>query len=287
MTSPYLQDAGYLLNECDPAVLLVMGNSAPGLVWPDAFCELIAAQGFGVVRFDQRDTGLSTYLDFSRAPYALDDLVRDAFGILDGINVKRAHVVGLSQGGVLAYRMSLKMPQRLASLVILMSSVDLRPKNDAFSGAPVRAGELPRPSAKYIAEVIAMNAKAPRDTSEVASRFVENFRLAKGERSPFDEHAWQALGRAVAERPLLRQDGLTPAMANNSNHALAQKATPELSAAQLASITTPTLILHGSDDPIFPVEHANWAAHAIPGSTLRVIEGMGHALDPLFLPGRG
>jgi pimeloyl-ACP methyl ester carboxylesterase len=179
-----------------------------------------------VVRFDQRDTGLSTYLDFSRAPYALDDIVRDAFGILDGINVKRAHVVGLSQGGVLAYRMSLKMPQRLASLVILMSSVDLRPKNDAFSGAPVRAGELPRPSPKDIAEVIALNAKAPRDTSEVASRFVENFRLAKGERSPFDEHAWQALGRAVAKRQLLRQDGLTPAMANNSNHALAQKATP-------------------------------------------------------------
>ena len=111
---------------------------------------------------------------------------------------------------------------------------------------------------------------------------MENFRLAKGTRSPFDEPAWQALGRAFAERPLLRQDGLTPAMANNSNHALAQKATLELSTAQLASVNTPTLILHGSDDSIFPVEHAHWAAHAIPRSTLRVIGGMGHALDPSF-----
>ncbi|MFM0335474.1 alpha/beta fold hydrolase [Paraburkholderia fungorum] len=269
-------------NECDPAVLLVMGNSAPGLVWPDAFCELIASSGFRVVRFDQRDTGLSTYVDFSRAPYTLDDLVCDAFEVLNELGVKRAHIVGLSQGGVLAYRMSLKMPQRLASLVILMSSADLRPKNDAFSGAPVRAGELPRPSAEYVAQVIALNANAPRDASEVANRFVENFRLAKGPRSPFVEDAWQALGRAFAERPLLRQDGLTPAMANNSNHALAQKATPELSAAQLASIATPTLIVHGSDDPIFPVDHAHWAAATIPGSTLRVIDGMGHALDPSF-----
>ena len=121
-------------NECDPAVLLVMGNSAPGLVWPDAFCELIAAERFRVVRFDQRDTGLSTYIDFSRSPYTLDDLVRDAFGILDGIGVKQAHVVGLSQGGLLAYRMSLKMPQRLRSLVILMSSVDLRPEERRILG---------------------------------------------------------------------------------------------------------------------------------------------------------
>jgi pimeloyl-ACP methyl ester carboxylesterase len=266
----------------DPAVLLVMGNSAPGLVWPDAFCELVASKGFRVIRFDQRDTGLSTYIDFDRAPYTLDDLVGDTFALLDGIGVQRAHVAGLSQGGQLAYRMSLKMPQRMASLVILMSSADLRPKNDAFSGAPVRAGELPRPSPEYVAHVIALNANPPQDMREMANRFVENFRLAKGPRSPFDEEAWQALGRAFAETLHARQDGLTPGIANNSNHALAQKATPPLTAAQLASIVTPTLIVHGSDDPIFPVEHAHWAAATIPGSKIRVIDRMGHALDPSF-----
>jgi pimeloyl-ACP methyl ester carboxylesterase len=203
-------------NEDDPAVLLVMGNSAPGLVWPDVFCELIASRGFRVIRFDQRDTGLSTYIDFERAPYTLDDLVADAFQLLDGIGVKRAHVVGLSQGGVLAYRMALNMPQRLASLVVMMSSADLRPKNDAFSGAPVRAGELPRPSPDYVAQVIALNSSSPHNTRELAHRFVENFRLAKGPRSPFDEEAWQVLGRAFAERPLLRHDGQTPDIANHS-----------------------------------------------------------------------
>jgi pimeloyl-ACP methyl ester carboxylesterase len=269
-------------SESDPAVLLVMGNSAPGLVWPDAFCALIASAGFRVIRFDQRDTGLSTYVDFSRNPYTLDDLVRNTFALLDGLGIGRAHVVGLSQGGVIAYRMALEQPQRLSSLAILMSSADLRPKNDAFTGAPARANELSRPSAEYVARVIALNANAPLDANEVAHRFVENFRLAKGARSPFDEDAWQALGHAFAERPSLRPDGLTPAMANNSNHSLAQKATSALSATQLASIALPVLIVHGSDDPIFPVDHAHWAAATIPAATLRVIDGMGHALDPAF-----
>jgi pimeloyl-ACP methyl ester carboxylesterase len=266
----------------DPVVLLVMGNSAPGLVWPEAFCDLLASAGLRVVRFDQRDTGLSTYVDFSRAPYTLDDLVGDAFALLDGIGVKRAHVVGLSQGGVIAYRMALKQPERLASIAILMSSADLRPKNDAFAGAPVRDRELPRPCADYVAKVIALNAKAPVGEREVAERFVENFRLAKGPRSPFDEDAWQALGQAFAERPALRTDGLTPAMANNSNHALAQKATPALTEADLGTIAVPVLIVQGSDDPIFPVEHAQWAAEMVSGSKLCVIDGMGHALDPAF-----
>lgn len=266
----------------DPAILLVMGNSAPGLVWPEVFCESLASAGLRVIRFDQRDTGLSTYIDFSRAPYTLDDLVCDAFALLDGIGVKRAHVVGLSQGGVIAYRMALKQPQRLASIALLMSSADLRPKNDALAGAPLRDGELPRPCADYVAKIIALNAKAPVDTNEVAERFVENFRLAKGVRSPFDEDAWQALGRAFAERRALRKDGMTAAMANNSNHALAQKATPALTEADLGSIALPVLIVQGSDDPIFPVEHAQWAAAKVPGSKLCVIDGMGHALDPAF-----
>lgn len=265
-----------------PLVLLVMGNSAPGLVWPDAFCHLLAAKDFRVVRFDQRDTGLSTYVDFSRAPYTLDDLVNDAFALLDGIRAERAHVVGMSQGGVIAYRMALKQPQRLSSLAILMSSADLRPKNNAFAGVPIEEGELSRPSMDYVAQVIALNASAPVDTAEIAQRFVENFRLAKGPRSPFDENAWQTLGRALAERPTLRADGLTATMANNSNHTLAQKATTALTHADLAAIDLPVLVVHGSDDPIFPVDHAKWAVASIHGAQLVLIDRMGHALDPAF-----
>jgi pimeloyl-ACP methyl ester carboxylesterase len=266
----------------DPAALMVMGNSAPGLVWPDAFCERLAANGLHVIRFDARDTGLSTYVDFNQAPYTLDDLADDACALMESIGIARAHVIGLSQGGVIGYLMAIQRPQQLLSLTVMMSSVDLSPKNHAFAGAPPIEGELPRPSSDYVARVLALNATAPATIDEIAMRFVDNFRLAAGPRSPFDEESWQTLGRAFAELPLRRSDGLSPTMANNSHHALAQKLTSPLTQDALASINVPVLVLHGSDDPIFPVEHAPWSASLVPTATLRVIDTMGHALDPAF-----
>lgn len=266
----------------DPVVLLVMGNSAPGLVWPDRFCEELAGAGLCVVRFDARDTGLSTYIDFDTAPYTLEDLAADAFALLDALGIRSAHVIGLSQGGVIGYRMALQRPERLRSLTVMMSSADLRPKNDAFAGVAPRAGELPRPAAEYVAQVIALNASAPVTVEERAQRFVDNFRLAAGPCSPFDEPAWLALGRAYAAQPMLRTDGLSATLANNSHHALAQKRSPVLQPDELASLRVPVLLIHGSDDPIFPLEHARWAASVIPGARLHVVDAMGHALDPAF-----
>ncbi|MDR5881577.1 alpha/beta hydrolase [Caballeronia sp. LZ032] len=266
----------------DPVALLVMGNSAPGLVWPDRFCEELASAGLCVVRFDARDTGLSTYIDFDTSPYTLDDLAADAFALLDALAVRSAHVIGLSQGGVIGYRMALQRPERLRSLTVMMSSADLRPKNDAFAGVAPRAGELPRPSADYVAQVIALNASAPVTAEERAQRFVDNFRLAAGPRSPFDEAAWLALAHAYAAQVMLRTDGLSAKLANHSHHALAQKRSPNLQADELASLRVPVLLIHGSDDPIFPLEHARWAASVIPGAQLHIVDAMGHALDPAF-----
>lgn len=134
----------------DPAALLVMGNSAPGLVWPDVFCAMLAAAGLYVIRFDARDTGLSTYVDFDRSPYTLDDLADDAFALMDRIGIARAHVIGLSQGGVIGYRVAIQRPRQLLSLTVMMSSFDLRPKNHAFAGVAPIEGELPRPSPDHV-----------------------------------------------------------------------------------------------------------------------------------------
>jgi pimeloyl-ACP methyl ester carboxylesterase len=130
--------------------------------------------------------------------------------------------------------------------------------------------------------VIALNAKPPVTEEEVARRFVENFRLASGASSPFDEDAWLALGRAVAGCAALRADGLTPAMANNSNNTRAQMATEPLRAEDLMNLAMRVLLIHGSEDPIFPIAHARWAAGLIPGAQLAEIVRMGHALDPAF-----
>ena len=160
----------------DPALLLLMGNSAPGLMWPDAFCAMLAEGGLRVIRFDQRDTGLSTYLDFDATPYDLDDLGRDALGLLDALGVGRCHVAGLSQGGFLAYRLALQAPERLASLTALMSSPDLRPKNDAFAGAPPRPGELPRhlwsPCPSWRSAYQQQAPRSPTSSRQVTTRFM-------------------------------------------------------------------------------------------------------------------
>jgi pimeloyl-ACP methyl ester carboxylesterase len=263
----------------DPAVLLLMGNSAPGLVWPDAFCTAIAGAGYQVIRYDQRDTGLSSYFDFATTPYSLRDLVDDAFALLDRLGITAAHLVGLSQGGNTAYLAALAAPQRVLSVVTMMSSPDLGPKNDAFSGRPELPGQLPRPAADYVSAVIELNAKLPAGGEETARLFMENFRLAAGPQSAFDEIFWLELGRAVASR---KRGGEAAKMANHSNHSKAQMATPPLSEADLSRIVTPCLVIHGSGDPIFPVAHAEWTVEKLKNSEFRMIPDMGHALDPAY-----
>jgi pimeloyl-ACP methyl ester carboxylesterase len=262
----------------DPAVLLIMGNSAPGVVWPDRFCQSLADCGYHVVRYDQRDTGTSSYIDFEKQPYTLRDLVRDAFGLMDEVGIDASHFVGLSQGGNIAYLAGLSMPQRVLSITSIMSSPDLRPKNDAFTGHPARSGELPRPSSDYVSAVIALNKSPTRSQEDAAARFMENFRLAAGPTSPFAEDFWLALGKAVAERS--QRD---TKVANHSNHSKAQIASAPLTAIDLGALPQPCLILHGEMDPIFPVAHAKWALAHLSDGRLFVVPGMGHALDPAFI----
>lgn len=264
----------------DPAILLMMGNSAPGLVWPDAFCEALAAQGFRVVRYDQRDTGLSTYVNFDESPYTLDDLVDDAFSLLDALGIAQAHFVGLSQGGNLALRAGLLHSTRVASISTIMSSPDLEPKNNAFLGKAPQSGALPAPAAAYVTSVTTLNRTPAFSDDEVAGRFVENFRLAAGPRSPFNETYWNAMGKAFAIRRYMER----ATMANHSNHSRAQAATRSLTANDLARLSTQCLLIHGECDPIFPIEHAHWAKSHIKDAELLVIPDMGHALDAVFIP---
>ncbi len=264
-------------HEGHPAVLLLMGNSAAGLVWPDRLCKSLADCGYHVIRYDQRDTGLSSYLDFEKQPYTLHDLVDDAFGLLDELGIEAAHFVGLSQGGNIAYLAGLSRPSRVLSITSIMSSPDLRAKNDAFTGQPAREGQLPRPAAEYVSAVISLNSSPAGSDEEIAIRFMENFRLAAGSRSPFDETFWLILGRAMAKRT--RSDAK---MANHSNHSKAQIATAPLTAVDLGQVAQPCLIVHGDMDPIFPLAHAQWAHAHLSDAQLCLVSDMGHALDPAF-----
>src|SRR4051794_13457368 len=237
----------------DPPVLLVMGIGGSMLWWDEDFCAALAAGGRFVLRFDHRDTGRSTACPPGRPDYTGDDLVADAARVLDGYGIDRAHVVGVSMGGALAQLLALDFPDRVASLVLMSTS----------PAGP--APDLPGPAESYRAFLAA---EAQADWSDPAYRVAE-MRAIAGER-PFDEAAARALvGRDTAR---------ARAPASAQNPALLEGGEPWRD--RLGDIRVPTLVIHGSADPMFPLGHGRELANEVPGARLLVLDGAGHGLEP-------
>jgi pimeloyl-ACP methyl ester carboxylesterase len=240
----------------DPPVLLIMGSGASMLWWDDALCAALAAGGRFVVRYDHRDTGRSTACPPGRPDYGGADLVADAARVLDGHGIARAHVVGVSAGGALAQVLVLDHPDRAASLVLLSTS-------PAGPG-----GDLP-PVADAYAAFLAGAQIEWSDRRSVVEHVVADVRALSGER-PFDEPRV----RALVERDVAR--ARSPASAQN--HALVDGGAPWRH--RLPSIAVPTLVIHGTADPLFPLGHGEALAREIPGARLIVLDGAGHVLHP-------
>jgi pimeloyl-ACP methyl ester carboxylesterase len=240
-----------------PPVLLIMGMGASMLWWDDGLCAAFAAGGRFVVRYDHRDTGRSTASPPGRPGYAGADLVADAARVLDGHGIARAHVVGASMGGALAQLLALDAGDRVASLVLMSTS-------------PAGPGDgLPPVDPSYAAFLAAAEVDWSDPRSVVEYR-VADARALTGDR-PFDE----GRVRALVERDLAR----ARSVASAQNHALLGGGEPWRH--RLGAIAVPTLVIHGSADPLFPVEHGRALAREIPGARLVVLDGAGHLLHPL------
>jgi pimeloyl-ACP methyl ester carboxylesterase len=241
----------------DPAILLVMGIGGSMLWWEEGFCRMLADGGRLVIRYDHRDTGRSVTYEPGAPEYTGADLVADAVGVLDAYGIAEAHVVGVSAGGAFAQLLALAFPQRVLSLVLISTS-------------PATPGErgLPAPTERFGRFL----ATAEVDWSERGSvvDYVVGYAemLAGGER-PFDEAAARELVRRDVERA---RD-----IAASENHA----ALPEGEAprAPLSSIAAPTLVIHGTADPMFPPEHGRALAEEIPDARLLTLDGAGHGVD--------
>jgi pimeloyl-ACP methyl ester carboxylesterase len=240
----------------DPPVLLIMGSGASMLWWDDAFCEALAGGGRFVVRYDHRDTGRSTAWPPGRPGYGGPDLVADAVRVLDGHGIGRAHVVGGSMGGALAQLVALDDPDRVASLVLLSTS-------PAGPG-----GDLPPVSDAYAAFLAGARVDWS-DPRSIVEHVVADVRALTGER-PFDE----ARVRAFVERDVARARNAASAQ----NHALLDGGAPWRD--RLGAIAVPTLVIHGTADPLFPLGHGEALAREIPGARLLVLDGAGHVLHP-------
>jgi pimeloyl-ACP methyl ester carboxylesterase len=255
----------------DPALLLIMGLASQMLAWSDEFCVALADRGRYVIRFDNRDIGLSTHLDHvpppnpvklmrgdaSDARYRLEDMADDAAGLLTVLDIERAHVVGASMGGMIAQTFAIRHVQRTLSLTSIMSTPG------------------PRVGASTPQAQAALMLPPPRNREDAGRRAVEIFRIIGSPGYPMDEERVADVGRRSFDR---RSD---PAGVMRQLAAIG--ASGDRTAA-LQRLTVPTLVIHGEQDPLVTVAGGRATAAAVPGSRLIVVPGMGHDLPRAVWP---
>jgi pimeloyl-ACP methyl ester carboxylesterase len=240
----------------DPPVLLIMGTGASMLWWEEGFCRMLAERRRFVIRYDHRDTGRSVTYQPGRPGYTGADLVADAAGVLDAYGISAAHVVGASAGGAMAQLLALDFPDRVRSLILISTSAAL----------PASRG-LPPPTVEFTRFVT--TAKVDwSDAESVVEYLVGYSRVVAGGRRPFDEAAAREFVRRDVERA---RD-----VAAAQNHDILEEG--RLPDGPLSAIGAPTLVIHGTADPMFPLGHGQALAGEIPGAGLLPLEGAGHGV---------
>jgi pimeloyl-ACP methyl ester carboxylesterase len=260
-------------NPGDPPVLLIMGLSAQMTAWDDEFVVLLAGHGLRVIRFDNRDIGLSSWLDdaglpdlagalaggrLPDPPYSLVDMAADAAGLLDALGIDRAHIVGASMGGMIAQEFALGHPERTRTLTSIFST----------TGDP--AVGQPRPG---LAEMLFLG-RPPAGREEAIAAGVAGSKLISSPGYPIDldrvrERAARAYDRSYHPAGVLRQTLAVISQADRT--------------AGLRGLEIPTLVIHGDSDPLVDPSGGRATAEAVPGSELWMIPGMGHDIPaPLY-----
>lgn len=257
-------------NSSGRPLVLIIGLGGQLIFWDDVLCQDLAGRGHYVIRFDNRDAGLSTKFDeagipdlvetFGKimqrqkisTPYTLDDMADDAAGLLDALGIERAHICGMSMGGMIAQTMAIRHPSRLLSLISIYSN----------TGNP----KLPQPKPEVMELLIAA---PPNEREASVEHMIRLFKTIAGPGFPFDEE-WtrkiiaQGYDRCFCPQGTARQ--LVAIWAHGNRKPA------------LASVKVPTLVIHGTADPLVSVEGGQDTAKAIPGAQLMLIEGMGHDL---------
>lgn len=251
-------------------LMLIIGLATSMIGWPEPFCQMLAEAGHFVVRFDNRDTGLSSRLDAAgvpdldrlrgdiqagrsiQVPYTLSDMADDTLDLMDSLGIERAHVCGMSMGGMIGQTMAIEHPRRVASLVCLMSTTG---ETDLPRSTPAAAN--------------AMMAVAPGTRAEYQDYLVEMGQVFANHSHQFDpdlqrRFAGQAFDRGLSPEGFFRQMAAIIAAGGRRS--------------QLQRVRVPTLVIHGDHDTVLPPDHGRDTAEAIAGARLLVIPGLGHGM---------
>jgi pimeloyl-ACP methyl ester carboxylesterase len=256
-----------------PALLLIIGLGSQLIHWQDEFCQQIADNGYHVIRYDNRDAGLSTKNDelampeimekigalFSgqkvSTPYTIEDMANDAVSLLDTLNIDKAHICGMSMGGYIAQTFAIKNPSRTLSLTSI------------YSHCGNRKEFLPTQEV-----MAAMMTPTPEEREAYIEHMLKFFKLISGTGLPFDEEFHRALAGRSYDRSFCPE--------GTGRQYLAIMVQKDRTA-ELSDLKIPSLIIHGDADPLVPMNGGKATAAAIPGSSLKIISGMGHAIPNL------
>ncbi|WP_339633215.1 alpha/beta fold hydrolase [uncultured Sneathiella sp.] len=256
-----------------PAVFLIAGLGFQLIDWPVAFCESVAAEGFHVIRFDNRDIGLSQKLnekgipDLGRimqqlqngevpaVPYHLSQMAADLAALMEGLSIHQAHIIGMSMGGMIAQLMAIFYPEKVLSLTSIMSS----------------SGNRQLPPSTPAATSVLMSAPASQDVEDVVDFGLKVNDVIgspgyRWDRDALKDHIRTCVTRNYSPAGYMRQ------------YAAVLASNPRVS--ELPGVTAPTLVIHGKDDPLVPPEAGMDTARLIPGAKLELVAGMGHDLSP-------
>lgn len=254
----------------DRPLILIMGLSCQLVAWPESFCEKLAAKGHFVIRFDNRDVGLSSKLDHLgvpdifkilaaaqegkaiESPYALSEMAADTVGLMDALNLEKAHVCGLSMGGMIAQMMAIEYPRRIISLISMQSSTG----NPGLPEAEPQAME-------------AMVAPPPIERDAYIQHMADVYRAFAGGSDKYDATLQNEISALSYDRSFYLM-GFTRQLA-----AILACGSRK---ASLAAIKVPALVIHGSHDALLPLAHGKDTAEAIPGAKLVIIKGLGHGM---------
>jgi pimeloyl-ACP methyl ester carboxylesterase len=257
----------------NPAIILIMGSGGQGILWHQKFCELLANEGFFVIRYDHRDVGLSSIVDYQNSPYDLLDMAKDVAGIQDAYGIQKSHVVGMSLGGLIAMLMGAHFPDRVASLTLMQTTSDMRSNFAALQGKPSQS-PLSLSHAEIVEWVHSFATHPPKTPAEKMEKLLEGGRIQTGSKVPFDEELnYQLTLQSIAR---------THDMTSIFNHLKAAEVSYDLYTQAASNIKMPTLILQGELDPIFPMDHGESLKKAIPHAQMEVIKDMGHGLNTHF-----
>jgi pimeloyl-ACP methyl ester carboxylesterase len=237
-----------------PTVLLIMGLGAQMTNWDPKLCQAIADLGFYVIRYDNRDVGLSTWFDEAGACYSIGDMADDAAGLLDYLDIETAHIVGASMGGMIAQAFAIKYPKRTRTLTSIMSTT-----GDQTVGQP-------RPEA-----IVVLMVSPPTSRDEAIEQSVALWRTIGSPGFAFDEQMVRERAGASYDRAF---------HPSGTGRQLVAVMTQPDRTTELGQLLMPVLVIHGEEDPLVDVSGGRATAAAIAGSQLKLIPGMGHNLPP-------